>query len=101
MNKSNGSVIEVLSKKTISKEQLREIFDKYDKNHDQNLDEKELYSLLSDIYTQSIQSDPNIKNLQEELKFLESPKGRELISKAVKKLLSLRDTNKNGKLEVY
>lgn len=99
MNKSN--VFESLTRKTISKEQLREIFDKYDQNHDQHLDEKELTSLLSDIYVQSVYSDPSIKNIQEEIKFLDTPKGQELISVAVKELLTLRDTNHNGKLEVW
>jgi Ca2+-binding EF-hand superfamily protein len=86
MSSANKSHENPHSIKTLSIQRLREIFDQYDINKDQKLDEKELNSLVTDIY----------KHYSHKKEILEND--NKLIEETVKDLLKIRDLDKNGSL---
>jgi hypothetical protein len=76
------------------------VFARYDTNHDDALDESELTTLITDLYAVSIGTSKYSAGYQAKARAaLQTEHGRRMVQLAVRDLIAIRDSNKNGKLE--
>lgn len=75
----------------LSESEIRELFNKYDINKDNSVDQKELHLLVRDIYIKN----HNIKDVKDLTQH-----DQETIKKSVEELMKVRDHNKDGSLQI-
>jgi Ca2+-binding EF-hand superfamily protein len=72
----------------LSENEIKEIFKKYDTNEDNQIDKNELTLMVTDIYKKTHKT--------EDL----SEKDKIVINKSVEKLINVKDSNKDGTLQL-
>ena len=75
------------NEKKLSETKIKDIFLKYDQNKDHKLGEKELHSLMTDLFKET----NNLNKMEQD--------NHKIIEEIVREIKQIQDKNKDGKLE--